>query len=222
MSHVTVTVKQAMAAALCILQLGSGGIRTQVRESVAARAEADWTAEYYGMPEASPERIIVPETSTPPEVEVKAPDCTACGRDGHAEETCRTVTVRSSIEQGALGRFTIPSVGVDVAVYDSSDQAVVDRPDSAGLFYALGQNLVADHNYQGFDAILACEVGCKAYLETADESLELTCTGMDVGTNTGRDIVLDSGRSIRGMNPGGYTCYTCNENRVRVTVVFFR
>ena len=225
MTRMTAAVKQAMAAALCILQLGSGSVKDRVRDVADGRREAEITNEYYGMPEADAARIEVPEmeeADAPEVVEVRVPECAVCGAEGHTAEACRMATVRASIERGAKGRFSIPEVGVDVALFESSAQSVVDRADSAGLFYALGQNLIADHNYQGFDAIRRCKVGTGACIETEDGSLQLTCTGIARGTNTGRDIILENGSSINGMNRGGYTCYTCNETRSSVTVVFFQ
>lgn len=51
-----------------------------------------------------------------------------------------------------VGRFQIPSVGVDVACYSSMAQSVVDARDSAAYFHACGHRIIADHVHQGFEA----------------------------------------------------------------------
>lgn len=67
---------------------------------------------------------------------------------------------------GTAGRLTIPSVGIDVALYACSSsgeyaaeqQRIVDEIDSAAYITQVHTNshVIADHNHQGFDAMKSC------------------------------------------------------------------
>jgi|GEM_PF-2695630 len=218
-------IKQALAITLCIAQIGSGsamGTAVKIKEAEKPLTAIESTSEEK-IQQTVVEEVVL-ESIKEPAVYVPQAGLTACGYcggSGHDEAGCRSKVIDSSEARGAIGRWVIPEVGVDVAAFDSSSQSVVDAADSAGLFYALGQHLVADHNYQGFNAIKSCRTGMEAYLETSEGRQTFICTGITTGTNVGNDIITSDGRSISKVNRGGYTCYTCNENRSSVTIVFF-
>lgn len=218
-------IKQALAITLCIAQIGSGnvnGTAVKIKEAEKPLIQIESLAEEK-VQQTVVEEIVLESLKEPavyvPQAGVA--ECVYCGGNGHDEMGCRNKVIDASEARGAIGRWVIPEVGVDVAAFDSSSQSVVDAPDSAGLFYALGQHLVADHNYQGFNAIKNCRTGMEAHLETSEGRQTFICTGITTGTNVGNDIITSDGRSISKVNRGGYTCYTCNENRSSVTIVFF-
>lgn len=120
---------------------------------------------------------------------------------------------------GMIGRLEIPSIGVDVALFSSSSQSVVDAADSAAYFTLGNCTIVADHSNQGFDAIKSISVGATAYIDTGESETKLTCTEICQGTNTGHDLLDSNGISISTRS--GYAFYTCNDNWQDVTIVFF-
>ena len=120
-----------------------------------------------------------------------------------------------------VGRWVIPSTGVNVACYASGSQATVDAYDSASYYRGYGHTVVGDHNNQGFNAIKLCEVGTMAYLETPTGRIIYTCVGKITGHNTGVILADDNYNSIDSIFPGTLVCYTCNDNWRNVTLVFF-
>lgn len=120
-----------------------------------------------------------------------------------------------------VGKFSIPSVGVDVSCYESSEQSVVDARDSAAYFYACDHWIIADHVHQGFSAIKRCKVGDTALLLTEHGISRYTCVGKIQGHNTGSSLTDTDYKPIDGMYPNSLVCYTCNDNWRNVTIVFF-
>ena len=120
---------------------------------------------------------------------------------------------------GMIGRLTIPSLGINVALFASNSQTVVDAADSAACFGLGASTIIGDHQNQGFSAIRGSYVGMTAYIDNGTTKQKLTCTGVTRGTNTGYDLLDSSGASVTGH--GGYIMYTCNSNWQDVTIVFF-
>lgn len=144
--------------------------------------------------------------------------CSYCGDGDHTTKRC----AKKSVAGGAVGRWSIPSVGVDVACYASWAQSVCDAKDSA-CYFALGsQKVIADHKHQGFNAIKKCKVGTVAYVDTGSEVQKYVCTGVIQGHNVEGTLTDDGYNSIDKMNPGGITCYTCNDCWQNITIVFFQ
>lgn len=98
------------------------------------------------------------EPSVAPSVPEPAPEtaaaCSYCGSAGHSQNRCAVYAVE---QRGAVGRWSIPSIGIDVACFtyvlgsDSFEygQAICDAANSAGYSAYGSQYLIADHNYQG-------------------------------------------------------------------------
>lgn len=121
---------------------------------------------------------------------------------------------------GMVGRLTIPSLGINVALFASNSQAVVDAADSAAYFGFGGATIIGDHWNQGFSAIRSAYPGMVAYIDDGTSKRTLTCTGVMTGTNTGYDLLDASGVSVSAR--GGYVMYTCNgSNWQSVTLAFF-
>jgi len=159
--------------------------------------------------------------------EVTVTGCSYCGSANHTTARC----AKKAVEQrGALGRWRIPSVGVDVACFYGPIQANCDAADSACYWNAGSTIVVADHNYQGFNAIKKCNVGDIAYLDTGDGIQKYICTGKEIGTNKKEcwdgvyscTLRYADGTIVEFANRGGLICYTCNESYRSVTIVTFR
>lgn len=111
------------------------------------------------------------------------------------------------------GRFYVPSVGIDVALYTSNKQSVVDAEDSAALFslsYRPNVSIIADHNIQAFASMTDIVVGDIAYIEWEnEETTYLTCVEVLEGHNIGHGLTDDHGVNVVGPHP--YITYTCKD-----------
>lgn len=136
-----------------------------------------------------------------------------------AQAASAAVASQMASRPGMVGRLTIPSLGINVALFASNSQAVVDAPDSAACFGFGSATVIGDHQNQGFSAIRSSYVGMTAYIDDGTSKRQLTCTGVTTGTNTGTDLVSSSGVSVSTY--GGYVMYTCNSNWQDVTIVYF-
>lgn len=152
--------------------------------------------------------------------------CSYCGSQYHSHNYC----AQRSVDNGAVGRWSIPSVGVNVATYFYNSwaddlyiaQAIVDAPDSAILQEWNSVQVIGDHANQGFNAIKSCSVGSKAYMDYGTYTQEYVCVEIATGYNPpSGDMTDENGVSIWDRNAGGITCYTCNGNYY-VTLVFFQ
>ena len=152
--------------------------------------------------------------------------CSYCGSQYHSYNYC----AQRSVDNGAYGRWSIPSVGVNVATYFYNSwaddlyiaQAIVDAPDSAILQEWNSVQVIGDHANQGFSAIKSCSVGSKAYMDYGTYTQEYVCVEVGTGYNPPSGNMTDeNGVRIWDRNAGGITCYTCNGNYY-VTLVYFQ
>lgn len=175
--------------------------------------------------EVPPEEVVEAPPEPVPEPEPPAA-CSYCGSTEHTQSKCALHSVE---QRGAVGRWVIPSVGVDVACFsyvlgvDDGDygQAIGDAPDSAAYSAYGSQYLIADHNYQGFSAIEYCSVGTKAYMNVGTSRTEYVCTGIEYGHNTSTTITDDKYNDIAYGNSGGVTLYTCRNGWQNIVIVYF-
>lgn len=133
-----------------------------------------------------------------------------------------------SCHLGDEGRLFIPDVGVDVALYRTTisnggyhAQYIVDCSDSAAIFTQGGQDVIADHSHQGFDAMKGSVVGTMAYIKTNNGVQPYICIENTQGHNVG-PIVTEDGRYAYEFNDGGIMMYTCNESWHNVTITVWR
>lgn len=109
------------------------------------------------------------------------------------------------------GRLYIREVGIDVALYRSNKQYVVDRDDSAAYFDLSrwrGHMSVADHWTQGFATLKDVTEEMEAYIVQPDGTTTYyTCTAVFDGHNTGHGITDWDGRFVHGDAP--LLMYTC-------------
>lgn len=129
---------------------------------------------------------------------------------------------------GSYGRLFVPSVNLNVSLnladMTANDvQKIVDFRDSAAYFEFNGQNVIADHNHQGFHKIINISIGDFAYIKKTDGSIEnYQMTDKFEGKNIVYDLVDLSGNSVlNGKNSlVMYTCYKMGEydNHVMITI----
>ena len=129
------------------------------------------------------------------------------------------------------GRLLIPSVGIDVALFNEGDnkenkstevlrQDIVDLEDSALLYYddPVG-NIIADHSNQDFARLPEVKVGDAAYILSGDRMVTLECVFATDGVNTGYGITdMDGGWH---HDDADYVCYTCLEDWTHIQMVGF-
>lgn len=138
-----------------------------------------------------------------------------------SEVSNETVLKEMANRPGMVGRLVIPSVGVNVALFSGSSQAIVDAQDSAAYFSAGNAMVIGDHWNQGFTKIKSCTVGTKAYIYRGDSIETLTCTNVCRGINNDYDILYEDGTSA--TTGSWLLMYTCNgANYHDVTITFWR
>lgn len=122
-----------------------------------------------------------------------------------------------------IGRLYVDCASIDVALYQSSSQAVVDRTDAAACFElssALGQTIIADHNTQVFAALGDVCQGDTACIRRADGTVvSYVCTGVFKGRNTGWDLSDWQGQSVIGR--ADLIMYTCLSGWQTVWIVLW-
>lgn len=137
-----------------------------------------------------------------------------------SEVSNETVLKEMANRPGMVGRLVIPSVGVNVALFSGSSQAIVDAQDSAAYFSAGNAMVIGDHWNQGFTKIKSCTVGTKAYIYRGDSIETLTCTNVCRGINNDYDILYEDGTSA--TTGSWLLMYTCNgANYHDITITFW-
>lgn len=143
----------------------------------------------------------------------------------------RMSVVAEMESRGSCGRLYIPSIGVDVALFETTmydskvSQPIVDAEDSAAYITddveAWGFPLIADHVHQGFAAIKGAVAGeTIAYMHFGNRIESFICTKVFRGYNNGVLVDMD-GNTLKSTNPGGLGMYTCNADGT-ITVVYWQ
>ncbi len=121
------------------------------------------------------------------------------------------------------GRLYIPDVGIDVALYRSNAQHVVDRPDSAAYFDLApwqGHMVIADHQHQDFSALHSVLPGMRCRIAPPQgDDMWYVCVRVMDGVNTGRYIAEESGRIC--MADADLLMYTCRAGWEYVRIALF-
>lgn len=141
--------------------------------------------------------------------------------------TILDVSAEMARRAGMPGRFTVPSLGIDVALFEASpysgSQDIVDAKDSAAIMPFGVQTLIADHNYQGFEAIKsAVPDKTLAYINDGQTVEVYICTKIGVGENITTNLLDESGNFISCQNPGGVCIYTCHFLKNKITYTFWQ
>ena len=120
---------------------------------------------------------------------------------------------------GFFGRLYVPDAGIDVALYQSYDQSVTDRADSAKLFSwgNYSGEIIADHSNQEFAKLFNVKVGTQGYIRSANGVvINIKCVAVFNGHNTGSDLVDESG--VSAMGRADYAMYTCRNGWQNVRI----
>lgn len=114
-----------------------------------------------------------------------------------------------------------------MAVFEANEsdtaQNAVDAVDSACLLpwaYYYKQDVIGDHNNQGFWRLRNCVVGDTGYMDYGTYKKEYKCVKIFDGYISGSILVDLNGNNILFDNPGGICIYTCNndsKNSIRIT-----
>ncbi len=171
---------------------------------------------------------------------VQAPDSTASfpsAAIGISAKNSKTAKVKAQKEKrpGMYGRLTVPSVGVDVALFwaDAKSslayrQRLTDAKDSACFYRNYPGNeyyYVADHNYQGFSKIKKCTVGkTKMYINDGNTVREYICSYINRNvkrTKSGQIKRTDEMKSAARSNSENVVMYTCNKSDTSITWIVF-
>lgn len=186
--------------------------RVAVGDNRWSKVEIDGKILYVSSNYLSPEpvKVVVQQSSKPTNETV-------------AEEMAR---------RGSIGRLTIPSVGLSVALFQttiwhgSQSQPVVDAVDSAAYMPdavdCFRQIIIADHVHQGFSAIKSAVPGSTyAYIDFGTYTNSYICTNKFIGYNNGHGLTDLNGVSITGQNDGGTCMYTCNADGT-ITITYWQ
>lgn len=151
--------------------------------------------------------------------------CDYCGSADHSYTYCAL----RSMNNEAIGRWVIPSVGINVACYSLLDlpqwalndpnrncfDVINDAQDAAVVGVQYGDlwsiDFIGDHSNQAFSVLKYVQVGDEAYMDYGTCQQKYVCTKVEYGHNNG--TLCDSNwapLTSYDFNDGGYTCYTCN------------
>jgi hypothetical protein len=122
-----------------------------------------------------------------------------------------------------VGRLYVEELNIDVALYRSNKQYVVDRDDSAAYFdlsYARRHMLIADHNTEAFAPLNTAVVGMIAKIVKDDgTTIYYECVDVFKGHNTGKGISDWNGKSV--VKKADLLMYTCFDGWRNVIVALW-
>lgn len=150
--------------------------------------------------------------------------------DIHAIETD---LINHTFSENCYGRFYIPSVDINVALYttvngDHRSQDIVDAQDSAAyrISHHGGCGFIADHWNQGFINIKNVEIGDYSYVykRETNDIITYECIYSCYGSNDGDEIYFqynDEYTCMQKVDWADFVVYTCNGNWTNVYMRFF-
>lgn len=165
-----------------------------------------------------------PESSAAEAVQPTPPaSCDYCGSINHPYSHC----AQRSIDNGAYGRWVIPSVGINVAVYCtfSPSQAIADAVDSANYIPSNSMAVLADHSNQDFCTLKNVSIGTMAYMDFGSYQQEYICTDFSYGHRTDAGNITDDNYNLlypHDYNSGTILCQTCNGCWQNIILVSFQ
>ena len=136
----------------------------------------------------------------------------------------RKVNKTSESEKlGTVGRLFLPSIDLNVAVYNANlntdenynAQSIVDKVDSAAYFKLGSKEVIADHNYQGFNKLMNMSLNTNAYIKKTDGTItNYQMINKFIGKNISTDLIDSNGKNV--IEYDGqliiYTCYNSYED----------
>ena len=202
-----------------------------------------------GLNITSPATTPKETTPTTPEVVIEQPTVTTPKET--TPTTPEVVIEQPTVDYGTDGRLYIPDANISVSLQREDEthtmQAICDMPNTAcyvpyhpedEFWTSLFDDspMIADHNYQGFNAIKTLPIGSDLYIEHPDSSTEhYKLEYIDPnGTYDYADVTyLNSTFPLKWprysdgsfVNKGHTDCvtlYTCNQDTKHITIARFK
>lgn len=118
--------------------------------------------------------------------------------------------------KGMVGRFYVPDVGINVALFDVTGMPLAERSpyvdgEDNGLWQE-SKNLVVigDHNGEGFETIadiIPEDTIC--YVQTGEEVLSFRCVEKGIGSNVTTALLDENGQSLTARKGYAVLTYCC-------------
>ncbi|MCQ2516581.1 MAG: hypothetical protein MJ094_06930 [Saccharofermentans sp.] len=129
---------------------------------------------------------------------------------GNPHNNTNVSTVELAPSGSVYGRFVVPSVDINIALYKGSQQSIIDAYDS-GCFYrfnGISGMTIADHHHQEFATLTDVTVGTTAIIEESNGGrIYLECVEVVDGINAGASLTYANGELATSRND--YLTYTC-------------
>lgn len=161
------------------------------------------------------------------EVKISATDC-----NGLTSEATATIHVVAKPQKKVVEASTATSAASTQSYYDTSriyigsytavvyfsaeDQATTDAPDAAICYEQHGRTVVADHAYQGFNAIISNTSGV-----LLGSGIHRVSIHYGTASDDRTDIYYDDGGSLLANNDAPIVMYTCAGGTGRYAVTYW-
>ena len=164
----------------------------------------------------------MPVEYVPSSTTTKIPETSVVTTTTYPVTTTQKHTTTSSksnyVDISQYGRLCIPELNVNVALYNSSEQYITDRQDSANIFMNSNDNflIIADHNTQAFANLHKVQVGTIGYIDSVYTVVGrriIKCVSVLDGHNMGTELTDLNGNEIHSDSDYlMYTCKDCSKN----------
>ena len=190
-------------------------------------------------------------TPTTPEVVIEQPTVTTPKETTPTTPEVVIETPKPAVDYGSDGHLYIPDANISVSLQREDEthtmQAICDMPNTAcyvpyhpedDFWTSLFDDspMIADHNYQGFNAIKTLPIGTELYIEHPDSTTEhYKLEYIDPnGTYIPQDITLwgstfplewprySDGSFVNKGHTDCVTLYTCNQDTKHITIARFK
>ena len=190
-------------------------------------------------------------TPTTPEVVIEQPTVTTPKETTPTTPEVVIETPKPTVDYGTDGHLYIPDANISVSLQREDEthtmQAICDMPNTAcyvpyhpedEFWTSLFDDspMIADHNYQGFNAIKTLPIGTELYIEHPDSTTEhYKLEYIDPnGTYIPQDITLwgstfplewprySDGSFVNKGHTDCVTLYTCNQDTKHITIARFK
>ena len=190
-------------------------------------------------------------TPTKPEVVIEQPTVTTPKETTPTTPEVVIETPKPTVDYGTDGHLYIPDANISVSLQREDKthtmQAICDMPNTAcyvpyhpedEFWTSLFDDspMIADHNYQGFNAIKTLPIGTELYIEHPDSTTEhYRLEYIDPnGTYIPQDITLwgstfplewprySDGSFVNKSHTDCVTLYTCNQDSKHITIARFK
>ena len=132
-----------------------------------------------------------------------------------------TMLLSSAFAEPFAGRLYIDDADINVALYYSHKQEVVDNDDSAAyFFFGTYHGVIADHNTEAFSTLGRVKVGTLSRIEGSDGTdTYYQCIDVFEGINIRTDITDLQGNSV--TNRADLLMYTCVKGSKNILITLW-